>query len=152
MAGSAPAAHGLSLADTALAWLVMAGGVATGNALSYKVPVLVSLEGMLVMVLIVAVAEIAKRLLPRMPLLLVLSILATVIGVPGLLPFSDAVLAFTGKLNFMAFTTPVLALAGFSVAKDLPLFRRLGWRIVVVSLTATAGTFLGATLIAEFFH
>ncbi|MEQ6435087.1 DUF3100 domain-containing protein [Comamonas sp. w2-DMI] len=152
MAGSAPAAHGLSLGDTALAWLVMAGGVATGNALSYKVPVLVSLEGMLVMVLIVAVAEIAKRLLPRMPLLLVLSILATVIGVPGLLPFSDAVLAFTGKLNFMAFTTPVLALAGFSVAKDLPLFRRLGWRIVVVSLTATAGTFLGATLIAEFFH
>jgi hypothetical protein len=62
------------------------------------------------------------------------------------------VLALTTPLNFMAFTTPVLALAGFSVAKDLPLFRRLGWRIVVVSLTATAGTFLGATLIAEFFH
>jgi hypothetical protein len=38
------------------------------------------------------------------------------------------------------------------VAKDLPLFRKLGWRIVVVSLTATAGTFIGATLISEFFH
>jgi hypothetical protein len=152
MAGSIPGVHSLSMADTALAWVVMIGGVTIGNALSYKVPVLASLEGMLIMVLIVAVAEIAKRLMPRLPLLLALSVMATVIGVPGLLPFSDAVLAFTGKLNFMAFTTPVLALAGFSVAKDLPLFRRLGWRIVVVSLTATAGTFLGATLIAEFFH
>ena len=34
-------------------------------------------------------------------------------------------------------------LAGFSVAKDLPIFRKLGWRIVLVSLTAAAGTFLG---------
>jgi hypothetical protein len=28
----------------------------------------------------------------------------------------------------------------------------LSWRIVVVSLLANAGTFLGATLVAEFFH
>ncbi len=142
----------LSLPDTALAWLVMTGGVMVGNLLSYRVPLLTSLEGMLVVVLVVAVAEGLKRLLPRLPTVLVLSVLATVIGVPGLFPFSDTVLALTGKLNFLAFTTPVLAMAGFSVAKDLPLFRQLGWRIVVVSLMATAGTFLGATLIAEFFH
>jgi hypothetical protein len=61
-------------------------------------------------------------------------------------------IAATAKLNFLTFTTPVLALAGFSVAKDLPIFRQLGWRIVVVSLTAAAGTFLGATLVAELFH
>ena len=91
-------------------------------------------------------------LVPRLPMVLVLSVVATVVGIPGLLPFSDALIALTAKLNFLAFTTPVLALAGFSVAKDLPVFRQLGWRIVVVSLTATAGTFLGATLIAEFFH
>ncbi len=103
-------------------------------------------------VLIAAVVEAIRRLLPRIPMVLVLSIIATAVGVPGLFPFSDTVIALTGKLNFMAFTTPVLALAGFSVAKDLPVFRQLGWRIVVVSLTATAGTFLGATLIAEFFH
>lgn len=150
--GGAPSAHSLSVADTVLAWVLMVGGVAIANALSYKVPLLVSLEGMLVVVAIVAVMEAVKRLLPRVPLVLALSVVATVVGIPGLLPFSDAVLALTAKLNFLAFTTPVLALAGFSVAKDLPIFRRLGWRIVVVSLTATAGTFLGATLIAEFFH
>ncbi len=150
--GGAMAQHSLSIGDTALAWAIMIGGVTIANALSYKAPLLASLEGMLVVVAIAAVMECAKRLMPRMPLVLVLSVVATVIGVPGLLPFSDAVLALTSKLNFLAFTTPVLALAGFSVAKDLPLFRQLGWRIVVVSLMATAGTFLGATLIAEFFH
>lgn len=40
---------------------------------------------------------------------------------------------------------------GLSIAKDVPAFRRLGWRIVVVSFMANAGTFLGATLIAQVF-
>ena len=152
MDGAVPSMHGLSLPDTVLTWALMVASVMIGNAISHRVPLWVSLEGLLIVVAIVAVVGAAKRLLPRMPLVLVLSIVATVVGIPGPLPFSDTVLALTTPLNFMAFTTPVLALAGFSVAKDLPLFRRLGWRIVVVSLTATAGTFLGATLIAEFFH
>jgi len=142
----------LRFTDTLVAWVVMTGGVVIGNLLSFKVPVLQSLAGMLVVIAVVAVVGLVKRLVPRMPMVLVLSLAATVAGIPGLLPFSDALIAVTAKLNFLAFTTPVLALAGFSVAKDLPMFRQLGWRIVVVSLTATAGTFLGATLIAEFFH
>ena len=147
-------AHGgaTSLRDTLIAWTVVGGGVLIGNSLTYKVPVLVSLEGMAAVVLIALVVEGIKRLVPRLPMVLVLSVVATLAGIPGLFPFSDALIGITAKLNFLAFTTPVLALAGFSVAKDLPVFRQLGWRIVVVSLTATAGTFLGATLIAEFFH
>ncbi len=149
VAAEAPA---LKLADRALAWVLMAGGVTIGNLLAYHVPLVQSLAGMAVIVALVAVVEVLKRLLPRLPMVLALSILATVVGIPGLLPFSDGLIAATAQLNFLAFTTPVLAMAGFSVAKDLPMFRRLGWRIVLVSLTATAGTFIGATLIAEFFH
>jgi hypothetical protein len=147
-------AHGgaLPLRDTLIAWAVVGGGVLIGNSLAYKVPVLVSLEGMAAVVAIALAVEGLKRLVPRLPMVLVLSVVATVIGIPGLFPFSDTLIGITAKLNFLAFTTPVLALAGFSVAKDLPVFRQLGWRIVVVSLTATAGTFLGATVIAEFFH
>jgi hypothetical protein len=146
------AAPEMRLADTLVAWVVMAGGVMIGNLLSFKVPMLDSLVGMLAVIAVVAVVGLVKHLVPKMPMVLVLSLVATMAGIPGLLPFSDALIAVTAKLNFLAFTTPVLALAGFSVAKDLPMFRQLGWRIVVVSLTATAGTFLGATLIAEFFH
>jgi hypothetical protein len=107
---------------------------------------------MLIIVAIALLADLIKRLLPKLPMVLVLSVVATVLVIPGLLPFSDALIVATAKLNFLTFTTPVLALAGFSVAKDLPIFRQLGWRIVLVSLTAAAGTFLGATVIAEFFH
>jgi hypothetical protein len=152
LAGAGFHAPELAFTDKLVAWLTITVGVMIGNLLSYKVSPLESFAGMLAILAIVGVVDIAKRLVPKMPMVLALSLVATLLGVPGLLPFSDALIAVTSKLNFLAFTTPVLALAGFSVAKDLPIFRRLGWRIVVVSLTATAGTFLGATLIAEFFH
>ncbi|WP_244222722.1 DUF3100 domain-containing protein [Cupriavidus lacunae] len=145
-------AHGTSARDAALGWFLVGAGVVIGNKLSYHVPLWESLKGILVAIAIVAACDLLKRVFSRVPLLLTMSVVVTLIGVPGMLPFSDAVIAMTEKLNFMTFTTPVLALAGLSVAKDLPVFRLLGWRIVVVSLTATAGTFLGATLIAEFFH
>lgn len=58
--------------------------------------------------------------------------------------------AQTSGVNFLALATPLLAYAGLSVAKDLPTFKVLGWRIVVVSLAANAGTFLFASLIAEY--
>lgn len=149
----APAAqHTLSIGGTLLAWGIAIGGVLIGNTLTYKVPLQTTIAGALLIVVIAAIVEAIKRTIPKLPMVLTLSVVATVAGIPGLFPFSDTLLALTGKINFMAFTTPVLALAGFSVAKDLPLFRKLGWRIVLVSLTAAAGTFLGATLIAEFFH
>jgi len=147
-----PAAKLLSLRDTLFAWLLMIVGVCVGSAMSYNTPLLAALPGMLVATAIVAVVRLAKHFMPRMPLLVALSLVATLVGIPGLSAVTDGVLELTDRLHFMAFTTPILALAGFSVAKDLPMFRQLGWRIVVVSLAATAGTFLGATLIAELFH
>ncbi|MBR1222236.1 DUF3100 domain-containing protein [Bradyrhizobium sp. U87765 SZCCT0131] len=146
------AAKELSFVDTLIAWAIMTGGVTIGNLLTYKVPVAQSLLGMAIVVAIALVVDLVKRLVPKLPMVLVLSVFATVLAVPGFLPFADTLAAVTGKLNFLTFTTPVLALAGFSVAKDLPIFRQLGWRIIVVSLTAAAGTFLGATLVAELFH
>lgn len=142
----------LGFLDTLAAWAVVGGGVIIGNLISYKVPPIQSLVGILIVVAIALVVQAIRTVAPKAPQVLVLSVLATLVGVPGLLPFSNALIAATDKLNFMTFTTPVLALAGFSVAKDLPIFRKLGWRIVVVSLTANAGTFLGASLIAQILH
>ncbi len=65
-------------------------------------------------------------------------------------PWAPTIIELTGRINFLAMITPMLTFAGLSIAKDVPAFRRLGWRIVVVSLAANAGTFLGATLIAQF--
>jgi len=56
----------------------------------------------------------------------VLVVVSTGLGIPGLLPFSNPMIAAVDKLNFLTFTTPIRALAGFPVAKDLPIFRQLG--------------------------
>jgi hypothetical protein len=138
--------------DSLLAWIIVAGGVMIGNSLAYKVPMMLSCIGLAIVLAVALLVDIISRLLPKVPHILILVVVTTVLGIPGLLPFSNTMIASVDKLNFLAFTTPVLALAGFSVAKDLPIFKQLSWRIVVVSLSAAAGTFIGATLIAEFFH
>lgn len=139
-------------ADHPAAWLLMLAGVTISNALSAHEPPLRTLPGLLIIVALVAIATLAKRRWPRLPLILMLSVFATAVSVPGLWPGAGLIVELTERVQFMSITTPVLALAGLSIAKDVPAFRQLGWRIVAVSLTATAGTFLGATLIAELFH
>ncbi len=151
-AAAAETAHDLPLADSLFVWALMLIAVTFCNALSAQVPPLRTLPGLAIVIALVAITTLLKRWLPRLPLMLTLSVLATAASVPGLWPLSADVAALTDRVQFMSFTTPVLALAGFSIAKDLPAFRQLGWRLVLVSLTATAGTFLGATLIAELFH
>jgi hypothetical protein len=152
-AGETHGGHGaFGFPDSLLAWIIVAIGVLIGNSLTYHVPVMTSVIGLVIVLAVALLVDVLSRLLKKIPHIFVLVIVTTVLGVPGLLPFSNAMIASVDKLNFLAFTTPVLALAGFSVAKDVPIFKQLSWRIVVVSLTAAAGTFLGATLIAEFFH
>lgn len=50
----------------------------------------------------------------------------------------------------MAIATPILAYAGLPFGKDLKEFRKLSWRIVVISIVVYTGTFVLSTLIAEF--
>lgn len=152
-AGETHGGHGaFGFPDSLLAWIIVAIGVLIGNSLTYHVPVMTSVEGLGIVLGVALLVHVLSSLLKKIPHIFVLVIVTTLLGIPGLLPISDMMIASVDKLNFLAFTTPVLALAGFSVAKDVPIFKQLSWRIVVVSLTAAAGTFIGATLIAEFFH
>lgn len=152
-AGDTHGGHGtFGFPDSLLAWIIVAIGVLIGNTLTYHVPMMTSVIGLMIVLAVALLVHVLSSLVKKIPHIFVLVIVTTLLGVPGLLPFSNAMIASVDKLNFLAFTTPVLALAGFSVAKDVPIFKQLSWRIVVVSLTAAAGTFLGATLIAEFFH
>lgn len=84
------------------------------------------------------------------PAVLWVSLIAMALTYPTM-PYAASVAALTGHINFLSLATPVIALAGLSIAKDLPVFRKLGWRIVVVSLSANAGTFIGGTFVAQHF-
>jgi hypothetical protein len=85
----------------------------------------------------------------KVPAVVWVSLLAMLLTYPGV-PYATEAAALTGKINFLALATPMLAFAGLSIAKDVPVFAKLSWRIVLVSLLANAGTFLGATFIAQF--
>lgn len=106
------------------------------------------------MAIIIAVTALAMALQAltgrRLPTVLWCSVLGMGCTYPAL-PWAHAVAQLTDPINFLALTTPMLAFAGLSIAKDVPAFRALGWRIVVTSFCANAGTFLGAVLIAQFF-
>lgn len=152
-AGSA-AVDGMRLPLPALLGIwIFSGAVALfGNWYNYKTaPDAAVLGGLAIIVAVVAAGYGLYRLTRgRLPAVLWVSLVAMVLTYPSM-PFAAEIAALTGKINFLALATPVIAIAGLSIAKDVPVFRRLGWRIVVVSLLANAGTFLGATIIAEFF-
>jgi hypothetical protein len=123
-----------------------------GNLVTYGKPLDSSTLGGMAIILAAVIAGYALyRLTARkLPVVLWVSLIGMVLTYPAT-PYSAVIADLTGRINFLALATPILAFAGLSVAKDVPVFRRLGWRIVVVSLLANAGTFLGATVIAQFF-
>jgi hypothetical protein len=134
-------------------WVLVAFFALFGNWITYKIAPSdpMALGGMAIIVGVVsagyALYRVTGRNLPAVVWVSLVGMLCTYPGFPG----AASIAAMTGKINFLALATPILAFAGLSIAKDVPAFRRLGWRIVVVSFAANAGTFIGATLIAQFF-
>ena len=141
----------LGLGMRLLSWAWVGVMVLMGNRLGYGVPVLDALPGVLIIIAAVFAGDliyVATR--RKLPAVCWISFIAMAMTFPHT-PYAAEVAALTGKVSFLAMITPMLTFAGLSLAKDIPAFRRLGWRIVVVSLLANAGVFLAATMIAQTF-
>lgn len=141
-----------ALRDSWVALALMAVGITVSNWIGHGVAPLETLPGVAIMVGIVLAGLLLKQFVHRLPLMLFLAIGATLVTIPGGWPLAEGAAALINRVQFMSITTTVLALAGFAVARKLPMFRRLGWRIVVVSLTAATGAFIGSATVAELFH
>jgi hypothetical protein len=130
--------------------LLMAGVMAIiGNSLSYNMPAGEAAVGYVIMVAIAVVGMVVARLFPiKLPMVFWISIIAVLSTTP-ISPVAKMVSYYTGKVDFLALTTPILAYAGLSVGKDLAAFQKISWRIVVVSICVYTGTFLFATMIAQ---
>ena len=129
----------------ALLVIVAAMGLMLGNWITYHVLPADALVGMVFVVIVAAVGEVLKRAVPgRIPAVFWVTIIGMALTAPYW-PGAALMAAVTSKVNFLALSTPVLTYAGLSLAKDMPTFRALGWRIVVTSLAANAGTFIFAT-------
>lgn len=141
----------LGLRMRILSWMVVGLMVLIGNRIGFDVPMLEALPGVVLIIVAVLLGDMiyvgSKR---KLPAVCWISLVAMIMTFPAT-PYSAEIAEITGKVNFLALITPMLTFAGLSLAKDIPAFRRLGWRIVVVSLLANAGVFLAASVIAQFF-
>lgn len=150
---SAAAVHtpNLGLGMRICSWVLVGIMVLIGNRIGFGVSMLEALPGVVLIILAVLIGDLiyygTKR---KLPAVCWISLVAMAMTFP-MTPYSAEVAELTGKVNFLAMITPMLTFAGLSLAKDVPAFRRLGWRIVVVSLLANAGVFLAAAAIAQFF-
>lgn len=135
-----------------LAWLCVGVLSIASNWILYGTSPLESYPCVLIMLAVLVVTEgVSKVIGGKLPAVCLVSIVAMLLTSPWC-PLAPTIDALSNKLDFLAVTPPMLALAGLSLAKDIPAFRRLGWRIVLVSLVANAGSFLGASIIAQIFH
>lgn len=130
--------------------LLLAGVMAIiGNTLSYKMPVGEAAIGYVIMVAIAVIGMVVARLFPiKLPMVFWISIIAVLSTTP-ISPVAKSIAYYTGKVDFLALTTPILAYAGLSVGKDLASFQKISWRIVVVAVCVYTGTFLFATMVAQ---
>ncbi|TQR13761.1 hypothetical protein [Psychrobacillus soli] len=119
-----------------------------GNWVGYGVSPIKALPGIILIVLFTIIGLVLNKYLPKMPAVVWISLIALIATTP-IFPGNEWIVAKTADINFMALATPILAYAGLSLGKDIESFKKLGWRIVVISLVVYTGTFLFATLFAE---
>lgn len=120
-----------------------------GNWIGYDISPIEALPGMAIIAGVTIIGFLIDKVVPvKVPIVIWISVLALLVS-SSIFPGNSYIVEATGKINFMALATPILAYAGLSFGKDLKEFKKLGWRIVVVSIVVYTGTFLLASLVAE---
>lgn len=120
-----------------------------------------SIPGILILVAFTAAGVICKRFIPiKLPAAAYIVTIGCILSIPGapgssstlsgfMNSLSGAIMSRVGCISFMSLTTPVLAYAGLSLAKDLGALKATGWKIAVVATFVFIGTFLGSAIIAD---
>lgn len=120
-----------------------------GNAIGYKQPIADAAVGYFIIMAITLLGMALSKIMPiKLPMVFWISVIGLISTSP-ISPIAKPILDYTGKIDFLALCTPILAYAGLAVGKDLGMFKKMSWRIVVVALAVYTGTFVFATLIAQ---
>jgi len=139
----------MKLVETALVLLIMGIMTIAGNTIGYHLPITEAIIGYLIMLAITLLGIVLAKIIPlKLPMVFWISLIALLSTAP-FSPFAKIITEYTNQVNFLALTTPILAYAGLSIGKDLAIFKKMSWRIVVVALVVYTGTFVCATAIAE---
>ncbi|MDO5096620.1 MAG: DUF340 domain-containing protein [Peptostreptococcaceae bacterium] len=139
----------MKLKDALIILLITAAITLVGNFVGQKISPLEALPGILILVAISFIGVALAKIIPiKIPSVAYIVTLATVMTIPGF-PFAEKISELTGKVNFLALTTPILAYAGIYTGKNLDGLKKTGWKIVIVALGVMLGTYIGSALIAH---
>ena len=139
----------LNLLETTLVLVISGAVMAVGNFIGYKVPIAEAIPGMLILLVIILAGLLLAKIIPlKIPGIAWITFVGTLVSAP-FFPLSDKVIAYVSKINLLATATPVLAYAGIALGKDLGAFKKIGWRIIVVSFAVFVGTYVGSAIIAH---
>ncbi|SPJ32125.1 DUF3100 domain-containing protein [Kushneria phyllosphaerae] len=109
-----------------------------------------ALPGMVMLYLMtlagLAVTRVMPFYLPAVAWVSLISILVTLPFFPG----SAWLVEQLSAVNFLAIVTPALGYAGLALSRhEFVMFRRTGWKLVIISLLVFTGTYLGSALVAQ---
>lgn len=139
----------MKLKETIMGMIIGAVLFLICNQIGYKNAIIDAIPGMLILLIIglagILVAKVIPVKIPAVAYIVVLGCIVTYPSFPG----AAALTAYINKVSFLSLTAPILAYAGISIGKDLDVFAKSGWRIVVLSCFIFIGTYLGSALIAE---
>jgi len=112
-----------------------------------------ALPGMLWLLGIVVLGNIIKDFLEKrnikLPTVLFIALIATIGSIPNFLPTANFMNIALSKLSLLPLATPILAYAGIATGKDMAEFKKQGFKIIIVTLLALAGTYIGSAVIAN---
>lgn len=108
-----------------------------------------SIPGMVILIALAFLGIWLGRVLPGgipgVAYVVTIACILTYPALPTAAPITEAV----KKVGFLQLCTPLLAYAGIAICKDLDVFAKSSWRIMVVSCVVFIGTYIGSAVIAQ---
>lgn len=113
-------------------------------------PLIDALPGIIVLYVMVVLGLVIGRVVPfYLPSVAWVSIVSIVFTLP-FVPGSAWVVGVLEQVDFLAVVTPILAYAGLSISRrEFLMFRKVGWKLVIVALLVFTGTFFASAFIAD---
>ena len=131
------------------AYLATAAAGLVANLVATHSISLRDLGGMLVLLVLTFIALTITRRFPAVPASVAVLALATIVTIPGF-PGAELLGSLVKNLNVLIIGLPQIALIGMGLGRDLAAFKRLNWKVVVVTLITYSSSFIIAALIAHF--
>ena len=134
--------------DTVIVFFIVGAMSLVANLVGYNNSIIDSLPGMLILISIAIAGMLLAKVFPKIPAAAYIVTLACILSYPSI-PVASFINESMVKVSFMSLTTPILAYAGIAIGKDLGVFKKSGWRLVVLACVVFTGAFLGSAIIAE---